>query len=183
MNLYGQKIILRAVEEKDLEILKNLINDPEIENSVVGWSHPISDKQQQEWYQKYKAYDGNNLILGISTFDDNNELIGLISVKGIDFKNRHADSINYKISKQYRGKGFGYEACKIILNFIFFELGLNSIAASVLHYNHVSLALLLKLGFKKIGEKRQCVFKNNTYNNLILLDLLKNDYMEINNEI
>ncbi|EJT6568307.1 hypothetical protein N2W51_003251, partial [Clostridium perfringens] len=52
MNLYGNKIKLRALEPEDMEFLRETVNDPEIEKLVGGWSFPISKKQQMDWYEK-----------------------------------------------------------------------------------------------------------------------------------
>ncbi|MCC5909795.1 MAG: hypothetical protein JJT76_05100 [Clostridiaceae bacterium] len=47
MNLKGKIVTLRAIEEEDLEMLRDIINDPEVERLVVGWSLPISKAQQK----------------------------------------------------------------------------------------------------------------------------------------
>ena len=36
MNIYGDKIFLRAIEKEDCELLLELINDPEIEIMLGG---------------------------------------------------------------------------------------------------------------------------------------------------
>ena len=42
MILKGKKVRLRAIEQEDLEFVRSLINDPEIEKTIVGWALPIS---------------------------------------------------------------------------------------------------------------------------------------------
>ena len=54
MELYGKKVILRAVEEEDLEMLRELSNSPDFEKMIVGWSFPISKKDQLEWFANCK---------------------------------------------------------------------------------------------------------------------------------
>lgn len=46
MILKGEKVILRAIEREDQEFLKEMINDPELEKLVVGWSFPVSLEMQ-----------------------------------------------------------------------------------------------------------------------------------------
>lgn len=46
MNIYGNKVVLRALEPGDMPYLREMINDPEMEKMVIGWSFPISEKQQ-----------------------------------------------------------------------------------------------------------------------------------------
>ena len=54
MILKGKKVILRAVEEEDLDMLRELSNDPEFEKMVIGWSFPISKKDEAEWFARQK---------------------------------------------------------------------------------------------------------------------------------
>lgn len=51
MNIYGKKVILRALEYEDLELIRETVNDPQMEKMVVGWSFPISINQQKKWYE------------------------------------------------------------------------------------------------------------------------------------
>lgn len=37
---------------EDCEILKEMFNDPEIEDLVVGWAFPLSKYSQEKWYEK-----------------------------------------------------------------------------------------------------------------------------------
>ena len=46
MNICGNKVILRALEPSDMPYLREMINDPEMERMVIGWSFPVSEKQQ-----------------------------------------------------------------------------------------------------------------------------------------
>ena len=51
MNLKGEKVFLRAIEKEDMEFLREMINNPELERNVVGWSFPISKYEQERWFE------------------------------------------------------------------------------------------------------------------------------------
>ena len=55
MILKGKKVVLRAIEEEDLDMLRELSNDPDFEKMVIGWSFPISKKDEAEWFANLKA--------------------------------------------------------------------------------------------------------------------------------
>ena len=59
MNINGKVVTLRAIERDDLELMRQMLNDPEIENLVVGWAFPVSKYQQEQWYEK-NINDKNN---------------------------------------------------------------------------------------------------------------------------
>lgn len=51
MILKDDIVLLRAIEEDDARVLMDLINDPEVENSVFGWSYPVSLSSQKNGFQ------------------------------------------------------------------------------------------------------------------------------------
>ena len=57
MILKGQIVTLRPIEEEDLEFVRTLFNDPELESLVVGWSWPVSKYQHRKWFEKVSAGD------------------------------------------------------------------------------------------------------------------------------
>lgn len=40
-----KKVKLRALETEDMELLRETVNDPEVERLVGGWSFPVSKKE------------------------------------------------------------------------------------------------------------------------------------------
>lgn len=53
MFLQGKKVTLRALEEEDLEFVRSLINDPDIERTIVRWNWLKPKKDQEQWFMKY----------------------------------------------------------------------------------------------------------------------------------
>ena len=45
MNIKGKFVTLRAIEREDLELMIEMLNDPEIESLVTGWEFTISKKR------------------------------------------------------------------------------------------------------------------------------------------
>ena len=174
MNLGNNDIILRAIEDKDLDLLYNMINDPDIEKNVFGWSFPISKQNQLEW-MKTERKDGNIRFV----IEYNNFPVGVVSLSNIDFKNR-TTNLNIKLLKNYRGKGIASRSIKILIEYVFEELNLNLITASVLEYNKESLLLWEKNGFTREANLRARIFKNGKYNNIVIFSLLRDEYEKRN---
>ncbi len=177
MNLYGKKVILRAVEEEDLEMLRELSNSPDFENMIVGWSFPISKRNQVEWFQSSK--NGlEQLRYTIETSEDG--AVGMIGLKDIDWKNGSADGLGMRIArKEIRTKGLATDAWMTLLKYAFEELRLNRVNGSVLEYNTASKRVCEKVGFKAEGIKRSAVYKKGSYHNLVTFGVLKSDYYEL----
>ncbi len=53
MNIYGKKVILRAMERDDCEMVREMFNDPELESLDVGWAFPVSRYAQEKWFESH----------------------------------------------------------------------------------------------------------------------------------
>ena len=54
---------LREPEEKDMELMREMLNDPHIEYSVTGWGLPISQYQQNKWFSEIYPNNASTLYL------------------------------------------------------------------------------------------------------------------------
>ncbi len=177
MELYGKKVMLRAVEEEDLEMLRELTNSPDYEKMIVGWSFPISKREQQEWFANCKN-SLSRLRYTIVTADDGP--VGMIGLRDIDWKNGSASGLGMRIAKkEIRTKGLATDAWMTLMRYAFDELRLNRINGSALDYNVISQHVCTKVGFKEEGRQRKAIFKNGEYHDLILYGCLKSDYEEL----
>lgn len=171
MNLQGERILLRAIELEDLNFLQQLINDSQIENNVVGWSLPVSKEQQKLWYEKQQ----NNQEVIRFMITCGNTLIGMAILNKIDWKNRSI-GINIKLTKQQQGKGYGKETISLLLKYCFEELNFQRIEANILDSNTASKKLFEGCQFIQEGKKRKAIYKANSYHDIYIYSILKEDY-------
>ena len=68
MNLMGDRVCLRNIEDLDKDFLKELLNDEQISKNVVGWSKPISSTEHNLWFNNLKN-DLNEKIRLINTLN------------------------------------------------------------------------------------------------------------------
>ena len=171
MILKDNEIVLRATEESEAELLRRMINDPETERMVVGWSFPVSKADQIKWIQNQK----NNSLNERYTIEVNLEAVGMASLTQLDYKNSVCE-INIKLDGGSKGKGIGYRVINMLLNYCFNELNLHCVTAEILDYNIPSQKLFEKCGFKKEGVLRQRVYKNGEYHDLFVYSILKDEF-------
>ena len=168
----NNEIILRAVELEDKILLKELINNPEIEKMVLGWSFPVSDTQQIDWINNLKN-DKNDIKLIIDV--KHIGAVGIVSLTNIDFKNSTA-TINIKLQnkKEIRGQGIGYRAVKMLIDYSFNQLNLNCLIANILKYNTPSQNLFEKCEFIYEGTLYNRIYKEGLYQDVYSYSLSKN---------
>lgn len=181
MNIHGKKVVLRALELEDMPYLREMINDPEMERMVIGWSFPISEKQQIEWYNKIIT-DNRNFRFAIIY---EGKFVGVSTLTQIDWKNRSADHGIKLTNNTPKGVGIGTDAVFATMKYAFEELQLNRLYGSILDYNVASQKLYKKCGWVIEGNYRQSVFKNNAYHDEIPVAILRDEYFEwkINNNM
>lgn len=172
MNLKGKKVFLRAIEKEDLEFLREMINDPEMEKNVGGWSFPISRYEQEKWYES-QIFNKNNIRYIIEV---EGKKIGLVTITDIDWKNRKACNGIKIYENKERGKGYGTDTINTIMKYAFEELQLNKLYSVILEYNTASLKLYQKCGWTIDGILREEKFKGNQYINEMAISILKKDY-------
>jgi RimJ/RimL family protein N-acetyltransferase len=173
MNIIYGCVTLRAVEKKDMNLLRNLLNDPNIEYMTVGKNFPVSEESQLKWFDNFDSQKELRCMIDIN----DGTTIGTIGLTSIDYKNRNA-SIFYKIDNKIenRVKGDINDAVKGLLIYAFDELNLECVYGEILNYNIFSQKILKKSGFCEEGVLRNRVFKKGKYNDIIVYSILKGDY-------
>ena len=179
MNIKGKFVTLRAIELEDLELMKDMLNDSEIEDKVVGWSFPVSSYQQKKWFENNNS--STNLRFIIETPEDGP--VGLATLVDIDWKNRYATH-GIKIGKkQLRSKGIGTDTVMAIMRYAFDELQLNRLNGSWFPTNIPSKNLYMKLGWKVEGIRRKYAYKKGEYRDLEICGILREEYYEKEKEL
>jgi len=107
---------------------------------------------------------------------DGDALIGHISLHDIDHLHRHA-FIGIVIGEdEHRGRGYGTEAIRLVLDYGFNTLNLHNIMLSVHADNHAGISCYKKVGFRDAGRRRDWIFKNGKYHDVMYMDILANEY-------
>ena len=145
MNLSGEKVILRTIEEQDQELLLNLIRDQETIRITGGYPPPASYGHQMDWFGSLS--DSTRSVRRIIADKESVQKgLGVIVLASLDLKSTTAE-IFIKILKDARGKGYGQDAVNVLVSYGFRELGIHYIRSSILESNLASRRLFEKCGF------------------------------------
>lgn len=171
----GKQIYLRAMEPKDMDCFWDMINDPDISRNVVGWSVPVSKRQQMQWYE-YVVGDRTNLRFTIVS-KENDTPLGMITLTGVDWQSRSAEHGIKLQASCPKEKGIATDAVMTLMGYAFLEMGLHRIESTRISYNKASEKLYKKCGWIDEGVKREAVYRGGTYHDLIVMSVLKEDYL------
>ncbi|UYX50203.1 GNAT family N-acetyltransferase [Bacillus thuringiensis] len=173
MRLESERIYLRTLCELDAPIILESTMDEEI-RYMTGTKSNFSLEQIQTHIDKVNN-DSSRYDFAIC-LKGTDEMIGELSILDIDEGNQRAGFRISMASVAFTGKGYGTEAIKIVLSFVFEQLKLNRLQLEVFSHNLRGMRAYEKVGFVKEGTLRQSLYYNDAYSDEIIMAILKSEY-------
>jgi ribosomal-protein-alanine N-acetyltransferase len=169
----SERLYLRKVQYTDISSIIEWKSDPLVRKMALGRIIEISREKEEKDISK--AIESDNELYFILVKKKEDIPIGYIRINWLD-KNHLFGWLRFALGKE-RGKGFAYEGLKSLLSHLF-NKGLHRMDAEVYQNNKAALKLLKKLGFKQEGIKRDAHFDGEKYLDIIVLGLLREDFIE-----
>lgn len=173
--LRGKKVILRPPRKEDAPTYQRWVCDPEVRQFILAF-RPMSIRAEEEWIDGLDKRN-NDIVLAIDTLEGQH--IGNMALHEISWKDRVATTGAILGEKEFWGKGYGTDAKMILLDYAFNTLNLRKIKSAVYAFNKRSLQYSLHCGYKIEGRRRQEMFKNGRYHDIIDLGLFKKEWLPI----
>ena len=107
--------------------------------------------------------------------ENDGEKIGYFRMSNYSEMNKNI-YIGADLHENYRGKGFGYLAYKMFIDFLFETINLHKISLEVLETNGIAMKLYKKLGFVEEGRKREEIKKGGLYFDSVIMSILKSEW-------
>ena len=172
--IVGDRIYLSPRNSEDYEIFTEWLNDFET-TDYLGRSHRTVTLQGEKEYLEKNA---DNKVSFAIVEKNTDKLIGTVGLHDLDYINRTSTLGIFIGDKDYRSKGYGTEAIRLILDFGFNYLNLNNIKLDLMEFNERALKCYKKCGFKEYGRRRKCEFVNGKYYDRISMDILAEEFKE-----
>jgi RimJ/RimL family protein N-acetyltransferase len=172
--LKSDRVALTPLTQDDSPLLWQWINDREqvLFNSSYK---PVSELQQQEWFEGLQHKD-DLAIFGIRLLETN-QLIGSCQLHSINTINRSAELQIRLGNPADRGKGYGTEAVRLLLQFAFADLNLHRVYLHVFASNTRARQAYEKAGFVAEGTLRKAVHVNGEYVDVVVMGVLREDHV------
>ena len=174
--LKGDKVYLTAIEEEDLEQLRNWRNLPDYRKHFREYRE-ISRTMQKNWFENIVNGDNSTIMFAIR-MSDTGELAGCCGLCYINWVHRHSDLSLYigKDESYIDNEGIAEESCKLLFDYGFHELGLNKIWTELYEFDHKKIDLYKKFGFQEDGFLRKQYFYEGKWWGSYILSLLNEEY-------
>lgn len=171
----NNKLLLRALEPEDIDVLYKWENDRTIwhvSNTITPFSKYILRKYIENSYQD--IYEAKQLRLMIELQTENGcQTIGSIDLFDFDPLNNRA-GIGILIGETVqRGKGYARIALKELISYAFDVLKLHQLYCNISADNDASINLFKTEGFKLVGVKKEWIKTNSGYSDELLFQLIR----------
>ena len=168
---------LRELCRADLMTINKWRNDPELISQLGAPFRYINAEVDERWYEAYMSSRSNTIRCAI-TKDDSDDILGLVSLTNIDYLNQSAIFHIMVGSETSRGHGAGTYAVKAMLYHAFYNMNLQRVELTVLESNLRARHVYEKCGFQYEGRKRNAVYKNGCFVDMLQYSVLKSEFLE-----
>lgn len=180
--LRGKKVMLRPYRRDDIKGILSWVNNAETVRYLSSWADAPYTEKNAEQYLDYAMTGGSDRMMFVMADAVTEEYCGQISLECINHRNGTAELRIVIGAAEQRAKGLGGEAIRMLLHYAFETLGLRRIELDVYADNSAARLCYLKAGFKEEGVKRQHVWKNGAYRDIVFMAVLRDEYEEAHHD-
>ena len=188
--LETDNLVLKAQTMNEQKRIWEILMIPEVNRYYLVVPVKFRDKltdwnKQEKFYIESMEHANDKNVFKWSIFlKDTNECIGIITCHDVVIDGVSNDSIRdvgWMIDPKYQGKGYGTEAARVMLDFMFNECEIEKIETGAAVSNPASWKIMEKLGFirNKQTKNVQYTFLDEL-TELYLYTLTKEQYLLVN---
>jgi tRNA (guanine37-N1)-methyltransferase len=168
----SKNLRFRLPRKEDIDFWYSWMNDAEVTRFLKSVNPPVTRQTQESFFQQVQK-NLYNIYFAIE-FKRSKKIIGG-AILHVDPLNPQKGKFSFHIGeKDYWGKGLGTEILREVVCFGFENLGLQKINSSAFSDNLASIRVHEKVGFKKVGIRKQEFWKNGELCDQVLLEIYKN---------
>lgn len=172
--LEGKKIILRPLSIRDVsETYLSWLNDPEVNRYNSHAIFPYTIEQLENYV---KGIDSKSKVILAICDKKSHRHIGNAALQNIDWVARSAEFAVLIGEKQHWKKGIGEETGRLLVNYGFTRLNLRRIHCGTSSENIGMQKLAVRVGMKKEGVRRDAIYKNGRWVNIIEYGILQSEF-------
>ena len=175
VNLVGDKVALGPFTHDAFSLHVRWVNDWDAQvtlaSSPLG---PRTPETEAAWWERVTRGERDR---GFVIYErEHLAPIGTVSLTGIDYHNRRAGLGILVGERDYRGKGYGTEALRLILDYGFNGLGLHNISLWTVSYNRAAIRAYEKVGFRAVGRTREAHWRSGKAFDIVHMDILAREF-------
>ena len=173
LNLEGERLALGPLRRDLIPAYQTWMNDFETLRGLARPPLPVTEEAQVEWYERVAKSSEENAVFTIFLREaDGWRAIGNCGLHEIDMRHQRATFGIVIGSQEHRGRGYGTEATRLMLQYAFVERGLRNVMLTVYSFNERAIACYKRAGFREIGRRRQARCSGGQWHDEVFMDIL-----------
>ena len=176
--IYSENLRLRAPTQSDLPQFVTWLNDPEVRAGLL-LHLPLSLEDEENWFENMlkQPTAEHPLVIEVRQGDDW-KAIGNCGFHRIDWRVRAGEVGIFIGDKACWDQGYGTQVMRLLLRHGFNTLNLNRVLLEVYENNPRAIRAYEKAGFVHEGRKRQGMYKDGKYFDVLLMSVLRAEWTE-----
>jgi len=172
--LSGERVYLGAIKREDIPLFTRWYGDPEIYCYEGKPGLFTNEVQELEWYEA-QVNDQSRRNFAI-VLKDNDSLIGLVSLLKLDLLHGTAELAISIGPRDARGKGYGTDAVRLVLEYGFRHLSLYNISLWHVEFNERGHQAYINAGFQVVARHRGRFLFNGKRYDTIWMDIVRDEF-------
>jgi RimJ/RimL family protein N-acetyltransferase len=171
--IIGDRLTLRRVERGDLPHIRRWLDDPELRRQI-GARSPLSPADAEAWFERVSS-DPTRAWYAIVA-DDGDRVIGEAGLLRMDPGWRTTDMTVIVGEPDARGKGYGTEAGRLLLDFAFQYMGFHRVSVGVVGFHEDAIRFWERLGFRREGVQRDGYCLDGHFHDFVMMSILEHEW-------
>jgi diamine N-acetyltransferase len=174
VNITGERIVLGPLRRELLVTYQRWINDFTASRNLAVAPRPLTMEAETAWFDGVtsSATDTSFTIYERA----GGRPIGNTGLHEIDYRNRTAEFGILIGEADARGRGFGTEATRLMLDYAFIALGLHNVMLRVYAYNLAGIRAYEKAGYREFGRRREAILMGGRLWDVIFMECLASEF-------
>jgi diamine N-acetyltransferase len=174
LNIEGEQVDLGPLRREHIPLYLRWINDFGTTRTLGVPPRPMTLEQETAWYEQAAVDDGR---IAFTIYERaTGRAIGNCGLHEVDLANRRT-VVGIMIGEpEARGRGYGTEAMRLLLDYAFTILGLHSVMLTVFEYNPAGRRCYEKVGFREMGRRRESRWYHGRFWDEIHMDILASEF-------
>jgi len=173
LNIVGERVALGPLRRDLIPLYARWRNDFEVQRTFGAPLRPVTIEERTRWFDEQVASDAHWF-----TIYERESLrpIGTTDLYEINLRYRTASFGMLIGEADARGKGYGTEVTRLMLDYAFTALSLHNVMLIVVEYNLAGRRAYEKAGFREMGRRRQADIMNGVVYDEIYMDCVASEF-------
>lgn len=174
LNIVGERVALGPMRRELMPLVQRWLNDLETTRALGDIQPPWTAASRDAWYEREHT-DPTLIPFTIYTIPDRAP-IGTTALIDLDWRNRTAEFGIIIGAPLARGKGYGAEVTRLMLDYAFTALGLHTVMLTVYAFNEGGIRAYQRAGFQQFGRRRECYFSGGRWWDKVYMEALASEF-------